>query len=190
MTTTRGNILQSEIDKFVNINNINLLSEYYSIMNKKTIIILGIFTIVILAVISGIWRFYQKNEQGCIALAVPMRNQETNECKVFSTPCDVPKEGWIGDTSCLDSLIFTGKMTFSPVEGGCWDFISDDGKDFELTGEKAAEIKNIPDILSKKIRIEGRIRKDMSSICFGGRDGFFEVKSYEVINDISTSTSN
>lgn len=66
-------------------------------------------------------------------------------------------------------------MTFSPIEGGCWDFISDDKKGFELIGEKATEIRNIPDILKKKIRVEGRIRKDMVSICFGGRDGFLRL---------------
>ena len=157
-------------------------------MNKKAVI-LAILLVVVPVVVGGIWWFYQKNEKGCIAMILPMRNQKTGECKFFSS-CDAPKKGWIRDISCSGSLVFTGKMAFSPVEGGCLEFISDDGKVFELTGEKAVEIENIPDILNKKIRVEGRIRKDMASICFGGKDGFFEVRSYEVIGDKPAFISN
>ncbi|MCP6718086.1 MAG: DUF5667 domain-containing protein [Patescibacteria group bacterium] len=35
----------------------------------------------------------------CIQVITPAKNRTTGECKIFSTPCDVPS-GWIKDASC------------------------------------------------------------------------------------------
>lgn len=82
----------------------------------------------------------------------------------------------------------TGKISFSDIEGGCFSFETDEGKIFELYGEKAKEIKNSTTI-NKRIKIQGKIRNDLASICMIGRDGFLEVKSYEIIEKIENSES-
>ena len=71
-------------------------------MERKSIIIFGVLVVVIAAIVAGVWLF-QNNNQGCIAVVVPMRNMETSECKIFPSPCDIPKSGWIEDDSCMAS---------------------------------------------------------------------------------------
>ncbi|MFH1551751.1 MAG: hypothetical protein ABIC36_02640 [bacterium] len=71
-------------------------------MNRKTILIFGILVLIIATIIGGVWVF-QKNNQGCIAVIVPMRNIETGECKNFPSSCDTPKSGWTEDDSCMES---------------------------------------------------------------------------------------
>lgn len=36
----------------------------------------------------------------------------------------------------LHSFELSGYMHFAPVEGGCWQFISDSGERYEITGKK------------------------------------------------------
>ena len=71
-------------------------------MDKKTIIVFGVLVVIIAAIVGGVWVF-QKNNQGCITVVVPMRNIKTGECKNFPSPCDTPKSGWIEDSSCMIS---------------------------------------------------------------------------------------
>lgn len=44
--------------------------------------------------------FMERNGDDCIAVVIPMRNQDTGECSVFSA-CDMPSSEWIQDDSCL-----------------------------------------------------------------------------------------
>ena len=65
-------------------------------MNKSVIIILVLIT----AFLSGC--SFDFGNDGCIQVVTPMRNTETNECKVFPNPCDAPKSGWVNDNSCMN----------------------------------------------------------------------------------------
>jgi len=81
-----------------------------------------------------------------------------------------------------ETIVLRGTISFSELEGGCFVFHTDDGKVFELYGEKAKNIKDSSTI-DKKISIQGKVRKDIGSICMVGKDGFLEVVSYEFIDE-------
>lgn len=90
-------------------------------------------------------------------------------------------------TTKQDTIVLNGKLSFSKIEGGCFSFETNDGKVFELYGEKAEEIKNTNNI-NKRIKIQGKIRDDLVSFCIA-RDGFLEVKSYKIIDELENSGS-
>lgn len=82
-----------------------------------------------------------------------------------------------------------GKITFSDIEGGCWGFQGDNGERFLIDGDdKSEEIKKIPNILSKKVEIQGKIEKDIDHFCPIG-DGLFELELYRIIDDNAANVS-
>lgn len=87
-------------------------------MSKKFILLIIIIIVIsLLSAISAIWYF--QNKDGCIALVVPLRNQNTGECRIYSTPCDVPDNlstDWIGDQSCVNEREKTGLSPQKPNE--------------------------------------------------------------------------
>jgi hypothetical protein len=87
------------------------LHEQGKLRGNKKAIILAIVLFIIIAggasagfmfrsEISGFLGLGENNDETCLAVVVPARNQITGECNVFS-PCSMPKEGWVEDDSCL-----------------------------------------------------------------------------------------
>jgi hypothetical protein len=79
-------------------------------MNKSILIIF----VLIVAFLSGC--SFDFGNDDCIKVDTPMKNTETNECKVFPNPCDAPKSGWVNDDSCMNE---NEKSLESYVACGC-----------------------------------------------------------------------
>ena len=130
----------------------------------------------------------------CLASVENMRSGGYKQMSLEGCP-----EGYQGNTLlCVSSYQWCelktenqkiiGKIVFSDIEGGCWGFQSDNGKYFLIGGDKSEKIKKIPDVLSKKIEIQGKIEKDIVSYCPVG-EGLLKLESYMVVGDSAINTS-
>ncbi len=57
---------------------------------------------------------------------------------------------------------YTGTVRFSPLEGGFWQFLSDDGTTYHLVGN----LKNLKD--GKRVSVEGQVEKKRLSFAMIG----------------------
>ncbi len=64
---------------------------------KKSVILISVL---VAAFLSGC--SFDYDDQGCIQVITPMRNTETNECRIFPNPCEVPNSGWVKDNACIN----------------------------------------------------------------------------------------
>ena len=59
--------------------------------------------------------------------------------------------------------MYRGTVKKNPIEGGLWEFFTDDGKHFQLHGGDGGLRKN-----GQKVEIEGKIDKDAMTIGMTG----------------------
>lgn len=102
-------------------------------------------------------------------------------CGILFLSCGGSPEVQKSDPRRLDGpkvKYLTGTMRFLDIEGGCWQFVADDGKTYELVGRAIQSI--LEDGL--KVSIEIRPAGSLGSTCMAG-----EVVEVVKILDISES---
>lgn len=70
-------------------------------------------------------------------------------------------------------MTITGKITWIEQGSGTWALVSDDGKTYELYGDKAAAL----DTEGQKVTVKGDIREDVMTMAMIGP--VLEVQSFE-----------
>lgn len=68
---------------------------------KKTIGIVVLF-VLLFSITSAYYYYYvaPRNSGSCIGVLAPAHNIRTGECKIFSSPCEIPRMGWVEDNTC------------------------------------------------------------------------------------------
>ena len=65
----------------------------------------------------------------------------------------------------VKSFQLAGVMHYNPVEGGCWQFLADNGETYELTGEKVLSV--LRDGLRLEIMVRGPLH--IGTVCQTGK---------------------